>query len=127
DVRLRAYGLAHILAGVRDGVFAEGEADHVGEDEWPALRDGLLTLALQRPGVFGEDAGTFLGGEEAGMEGFSLPAGLGEAAEEDQGAPGEANVASDLFRPQQHALGPIGLRFPGRPLKGTLCQPVFQG
>src|SRR5262249_56320026 len=87
DLGLDAHGFTDVLAGAAYGVLAEGDANQVSKDKWPLLGADVFDLALQRPGILGQDAGALFGGEQAQVKGAPLPPDFPVPAQENQTAP----------------------------------------
>ena len=100
-VGLGADRLGHVAAGAADGVLAQREADHVGQDVRAADGRRLFDLALEKAGVFRQDADADLGRQEPESEGAALAAHVEVALAEDEPGPDEAAVGGDLFGSEQ--------------------------
>ena len=90
-VALRADDVRDITATPTRGELAEREAEHVGEDERPALADAVVDAALEVAGVVHEDA--LAGREQFEAEGPLLAADFEVTAQEDEPRPGDAAIA----------------------------------
>ena len=84
----------------------------------------LIDLPAKGPGVFLENAGAFLGGEQRQGERPALAAQFQITAQKDEGGPGEANVAGDLLGPEEQSAPalrrPVGPRCAGFSARETL-------